>query len=1324
MPRRRAGLIGRGLGWTLAALLFPAAIAAALWWLLATEAGLRAASALAQGISAGALVIEDPQGSLAGNLQLGRVELRGDGFAADIHSVKLDWNPRALLHARLEIALLAVERVDFAAAPDDEPATPPQRLSVPFALELAELRIGSVHKSAWPLANGEFPAAPAAPLLRDLTARLASDGRVHHIDALAFATEWARGQVRGSVAGSAPFALDLEGRFEGTQPGREFALDVTLQHSLLAPRLTLVGDGAGLSGRGWLDAAPFAPVPLTEAHLEVDEFDPATLDPSLPSAALAAKLDLDSRATPGRADGSVAPADWVLQGLVSLRNGKPAPLDAGGLPLASVAGQLEWRAGRLQLQGLILALAGGGRLSGQLDWQPPGEVAAQPGFGRVSGGFEVNALNLRALDSRLLATRLAGTLAGEAGAEAQQVDLMLAGPELSLALAARHAQGVVELKRAELAAAGGRLSGSGTLELGGSRAGRFEGRLENFDPHALYADAPRGRLNLALSASGQLADGPQGALEFKLDSSRLAGQPLTGQGKLAYRPQRLEVSALRLEMAGNRLEAAGVLGEPGAQLEARVDAPRLDALGEGFAGRAALHATLGGSLAEPQGELTAFAERLHLPGSVRVSGMNAYGRLDAGASGALLLSIGASGIGPQSAEYDWMDSAALQLSGTRAAHAVELHLARGRRDRLQARLQGGLADGAWQGRLAEVKGEGDFNLTLAAPADLKVGAGGLELGATRLETAAGWIELAETRLSAAETVLRGAMHGLGFGLVATEGRPMRRGQPTLRLGGEWDLRFAEHASGRARLFRESGDLILIGDTAVRLGLQEFEAILAAVDDRLALSVHAQGSQLGELAGAVTALAERGPQGWRIAPDGALIGSAHVEMPSIAWLGPLLEPGTVAEGALRADFSFSGTPAAPVAVGSLRGSGLGLAMGELGLRLSGGTLEAAFDRDRLQLKKLDFVSPNAVQPADSRVPVAALTATPGTLSVGGEVALATGEGRFSFAARRLPILQRPDRWLVASGEGEARTGWNSIDLTARLKADAGFLGLPDRPAPSLSSDVVVLGRRGQEVVRTPLDFTADVSVDLGDQLYLSALGVDTRLAGRLRLTAREGRPLAATGTLNTVGGLYEAYGYKLSIERGLVNFVGPLNDPTLAIVALRKGLEVEAGVSITGSARRPSVQLVSQPAVPDAEKLSWIVLGHAPDAGGGADLALLLPAAQALLGGPGGGMTKELASGLGIDELSFGQGDLNSVGRGATSSVVGSGSAVTRSGTVSGQVLTLGKRLSGELFLSFEQSLAGAESIVKLTYQLTRRLAVIARGGTDNAVDISYTLSYQ
>ena len=130
------------------------------------------------------------------------------------------------------------------------------------------------------------------------------------------------------------------------------------------------------------------------------------------------------------------------------------------------------------------------------------------------------------------------------------------------------------------------------------------------------------------------------------------------------------------------------------------------------------------------------------------------------------------------------------------------------------------------------------------------------------------------------------------------------------------------------------------------------------------------------------------------------------------------------------------------------------------------------------------------------------------------------------------------------------------------------------------------------------------------------------------------------------------------------------------------------------------------------------------------MALLLPAAQALLGGSGGGISASLAGALGFDEVSFGSSvdsrsrvQTSSV---ATGSVTGTASSASSSNvdSVPGQVITIGKRLSSRALLSFEQSISGTSSIVKLTYQLTRRISVIGRAGSENAVDMLFSLSFK
>lgn len=1361
-PPARSRPRWRLAAWLLTPLALLVVVALSSAWLVLTETGLRTAARLAGPLSGGRVVVVEPAGRLAGPLQIASLRVELPDLRVRIQGMGLTWHAAALLDGRFDVAELSAERIEFSSRPDEAPTPPvvPDSLVLPLALALQSLRVGHFSVREW--ASAPDVEAKSRFELSELSARVASDGRRHRIVALDAVLPFGRTSLAGEIDGVAPFVLAATGTLHGTREGRDYALTLAATGDLLAPQLRVEAEGAGLKGDAELVATPFAPVPLRRLRIALGDLDPAVFQPQAPHAALRFDADLTTEADP-------AGAGWGLAGPLTVINRKPATLDREGLPFSRLSAQVHWTPQGARAEALVLELPGKGRVTGRLDWRAADDVAAaaaaggEPGsggaaagpddaaldaIGRLSASLQLVAVELQRLDARLPRSTLAGRLAAAGDLERQTAELDLLVGEARI-----RGQGVMTAKATA-----------------GVRSLAATGELVAFDPRAFIVDAPSARLNLDFRVAAALAESPRYDLAVNLRPSRLQGRPVKGSGRAVIEGQRLADGALDIDIAGNRLQARGAWGQAQDALQLDVDAPALVALGEGWGGRARGTATLSGTMAQPAGSLQLSAERLRLPGGVRVVGLNADGRIGAGADGTVRLVVGLNGLGPVAAatgksgervvrEPDWVNEGALMVSGTRRAHVLELTANGFERDSLRLRLEGGLpapdsdaagagkartttdeADGGgalWQGRVVALETAGRWGARLTAPAALVLGRGRIELAQAVLDAGErGRIRLDETLWTPQRIVARGSLTGLAFGLTARpegqrdrrqagqrEGR-LRRGPGPLLLGAEWDLKLGETAQGSARLFREVGDLVVTGEIPARLGLEHLEARLAAQDNRLALAWEARGTELGELAGSVTALAERKADGgWRLAPDAAVLGSARLTMPSIAWVGRLMQEHIVTGGSLDARFALAGTPAAPRASGRIDGHALSLALVDQGLHLSGGELLAEFDRDRLRLTQLEFVSPNRVRPRDGRVPVERLTREPGRLRAAGEIALDSGAGSFRFDAERLPILQRSDRWLILSGSGTASSTWTSLDLTAELRADAGYIELADSPPPSLSNDVVILGRE-ERPSDGGMKLTANIGVAMGDQLYLSALGVDTRLTGSLRLRKRDGQPLQAVGSIATAGGSYRGYGQRLSIERGLINFQGPLDNPGLNVVTLRKGLAVEAGIEIGGSARRPRVKLVSQPNVPDPEKLSWIVLGRAPSAGAGADLGVLLPAAQALLGGPGGGMTEQLSRSLGFDELSIGQGELGGVTRRATSRVVGEGTIVSGGEGVGTQVLTLGKRLASDLFLSFEQSLGGAESLVKLTYQLTRQVSVVARSGTDNSADIYYTISFE
>jgi translocation and assembly module TamB len=273
------------------------------------------------------------------------------------------------------------------------------------------------------------------------------------------------------------------------------------------------------------------------------------------------------------------------------------------------------------------------------------------------------------------------------------------------------------------------------------------------------------------------------------------------------------------------------------------------------------------------------------------------------------------------------------------------------------------------------------------------------------------------------------------------------------------------------------------------------------------------------------------------------------------------------------------------------------------------------------------------------------------------------------------------------------------LEGDLVADAGLIAQPAVGRPQLADDVTVMGRKPPDRKGPRID--VDATLDLGEQFYIRASGLEGRLAGQLRMRGEPGQQLRAIGTIIARNANFEAYGQRLTVERGIVNFQGPIDDPGLNVLALRKGLSVEAGVEVTGSVRRPRVRLVSSPLVSDLEKLSWIALGRPPD--GRTDASLLLAAAGAILGGQSGGIKDKIGQALGVDELSIRQ--------------TGVGGALT------GQIGVVGKRLSDRAYISYEQYLTAAAGVTKLSYTLTPKITVVTRAGIDNAIDVLYTLRF-
>ncbi|WP_334156711.1 translocation/assembly module TamB domain-containing protein [Oryzomicrobium sp.] len=1010
--------------------------------------------------------------------------------------------------------------------------------------------------------------------------------------------------------------------------------------------------------------------------------------------------------------------------------------------------------------------------------------------GTLAATLTLAGVNAQTLHRGAQATRVDGTLAVTADAARQRLKAALENrlaPRVTLDADLTREGPRLTLHQARLGEAGAKealLEASGSLDLGASNttsattAFTVDGRTRGLDL-SRFVKAPPTHLSATLKASGQLGSGPalpRVDLAYRLADSRINGQPAAGEGRLSLAGTRLMDADLGLDLGGNTLAAKGRFGASGDRLAFTLAAPHLDpVLGAlGLSGSLAAQGELTGTLADPGGRLTLATPRLGLPGGIAVNGLEARLALGPGPDGEASARVQLKRLTQGSAAL--ARDADLQVAGSkrrqdwtlRATLAEDQGLAR----TLALSASGGLAapdkhgagrqgqDGPrWVGRLTALELGGDVPLRLAQPASLDLSAQRVLLADARIQGGGqdspwrlaidtlDWQAASATgngrsngRATPPRLVTRGELRGLPVRLFLPEaGRAS-----TLTLGGRWSLDLGENANGEASLGREQGDLLFgeRGAQSQSLGLTALALNVRLDQGRARLALEARGARLGTLAGDVRAQLLRGPDasgqnspnnppglaGWTLARQALLAGDVRLEMPDLAWLGPVAYPGLATGGALSARLQLAGSAAAPLLTGEARGDKLGLRLADLGLNLANGTLDARLAEGHLRLTRLHFDSLPGETPREVRLKEL-FDNRPGAVDVSGDLDLKAGASSVAWSLDRFTPLQRRNRWLMASGRGQVRVADNRLEVAGEIKADGAFLGLPDLGAPSLPDDVVIKGKEAPPDARLRLTHL-DLGLNLGPRFFFKGAGLESRLAGELRLTTRDDGALRANGTIRTADGIFDAYGTRLAIERGIVSFQGPPARPSLNIRALRRGLPVEAGVDVTGTVDRPLVKLVSVPEVPEAEKLSWMVLGKGPGEAGGADPGLLLSAASALFGSEDS-TTKRIQEAFGIDEISFRDGTLDGSGGPTATSRVAGGQGFSGSGTGSStsgsQVLTVGKRISANATLAYEQSMssvaAQAGSVIRLTVELTRRLSVVARAGTDNALDLQYTFSF-
>jgi len=769
-----------------------------------------------------------------------------------------------------------------------------------------------------------------------------------------------------------------------------------------------------------------------------------------------------------------------------------------------------------------------------------------------------------------------------------ELDALLQVPDQPLAEVKAQLQGTgtgVRLKNLDLDATNaGRARVSGALDWQPELRGELSVELTELDPGEFIRQLPG-------QVSGQIdisIDGPD-AFDFAINqlSGSLRGQALGGSGRVSWQASSPQAGSLELTLGDNRFALDSVDGE---RWTFDVQGDSLDQLWPGLSGVLVAE----GSVLPDSAELMASA-------TLRDAGLNDITLreldLDADVSwqeptrADVVLTLNDLDLNP----WERIDRLELTLDGRCRSHRFGLNF----------NAQRASLDLAGQGQWPEcLRGGERWDATIDRLFVGDTQAGDWQLSETmRFQVTPTGTAVEPACLTAAgpeegavcvESVMLAPRNQPSSAALSLRDVPMDLLllplDPTVSVGSSLSGELEGGWTAGQGVDRLAGTLILSEGAIVPMGGEQ--ALLGI--DGLTLDLMPSGrGVLAELdarfEGRSSLTGAIGIDDLRQPMESTINGDLRLDLPDISVLNRTVVELDSIGGRMDGQMAIRGRLGAPqlrgqatLTDGSLQHAPLGLEVSDIQLDLTGSNLQASLS-GRMRSGEGQLRIEGGLQP-------------------NGDVwawNLSTRGQQFSVASVDwLNLVISPD--LEMSGEGA------QLQIDGDIAIDRLTAGLPPGSANQVnaSSDVVVLGETDDETQDQALIMEGQLGIDLGENARLSAVGLDTRLAGDVELQwDGSGAMPRSRGIIRLPEGSFESYGQTLEIEGGeIVLSNQPITNPRLDIQAVRDIFgdpQVErAGVSIRGNAQSPEIRLFTDPPTSEEKALAYVITGADFDHAGG------------------------------------------------------------------------------------------------------------------------------
>ncbi|MFM2591066.1 translocation/assembly module TamB domain-containing protein [Vibrio sp. TBV020] len=864
-------------------------------------------------------------------------------------------------------------------------------------------------------------------------------------------------------------------------------------------------------------------------------------------------------------------------------------------------------------------------------------------------------------------------------------------PDLTVSLQGEGDLNHVKIQKLDLATLGGHVTGDLLADWQAPINWAANLDLSHIQPGLQWPEA-EGDISGRVETTGNLTE--QGGWQVELPTLDIDGilreYPLNIEGALSASDKSgkgdlsLQTPRLVLSHGPNRIEAKGELDKEW-RMDLAIDFPDLIKTVPDLKGKAVGDVSLRGALKEPKVGLALDVKDIDWQDQASVKQIVLKGNITP-----LPAPIGQLSLKVQQAQYQdtLVDTITLNFTGSQQEHQLSLDVNSNIASTSLA-LSGSLTDKpdiAWQGvleRMTLSSEQGEWELNKATEL-------GFEMATQQVAVAAHcWLQ-ADSSLCLDSDIKVGqsgeaalTLKQFDFDQIKTfipEATELS-GQTNANVWAKWAADTAPQVKASIEL--PKGQVVQKLEQPIQIGWEKIHLNAQLAENKLQADWLLDVTDNGDVSGNVTI-----PD--VLTDDKQLDGKLKLTTFNLDFLAPIVGDYSQLKSSISTDLSLSGPAMHPKVNGKFLVDGISL-KGDIS------PVEVDSGRLTIDFKGYEALLAAAIHTPDGKLEIAGDADWQDLKDWSSNVRV-FAEELYVDVPPMVKVKVKPDMTISASPkhariDGDIALPWGRITVEELPPSAIG-----------VSKDQVLLNDQLEPIDQdsaVPFVLETNINIKIGNDFKLSAFGLEGGLVGNLNVTQKDKGPFI-TGEINITDGSYTSFGQDLLIQEGKILMNGPADQPYVQISAIRNPDntqdDVTAGVKVTGPASEPTVTIFSEPAMPQANALSYLLRGQDIDgeAGGNSMTTTLIGLSLA----KSGRVVGEIGEAFGVQDL-----QLDTAGSGDDSQV-----------TVSGYILP---------GLQVKYGVGIFDSVGEFTvrYRLMQDLYVEAISGVDSAVDLLYQFEF-